>query len=30
MGKEFIDYKLVKESAVPNVGELYLIKNKLS
>jgi len=30
MGKEFIDYKLVKESAVPNVGELDLIKNKLS
>ena len=30
MGKEFVDYKLVKESAVPNVGELDLIKNKLS
>lgn len=30
MGKEFIDYKLVKESAVPNVSELDLIKNKLS
>ena len=29
MGKEFIDYKLVKESAVPNVSELDLIKNKL-
>lgn len=30
MGKEFVDYKLVKESAVPNVSELDLIKNKLS
>ena len=29
-GKEFVDYKLVKESAVPNVSELDLIKNKLS
>jgi len=29
-GKEFVDYKLVKESAVPNIGELDLIKNKLS
>jgi len=29
-GKEFVDYKLVKESAIPNISELDLIKNKLS
>ena len=29
-GKEFVDYTIVKESAVPNVRELDLIKNKLS
>tara|TARA_B110000503_G_scaffold116469_1_gene175626 strand:- start:6399 stop:6962 length:564 start_codon:yes stop_codon:yes gene_type:complete len=29
-GKEFIDYKLVKEGAIPNINELDLIKNKLS
>jgi hypothetical protein len=29
-GKEFIDYKLVNESAIPKVGELDSIKNKLS
>lgn len=29
-GKDFLNYKLVKEGAIPNVGELDLIKNKLS
>jgi len=29
-GKEFLDYKLVKESAIPNISELDSIKNKLS
>jgi len=28
-GKEFVDYKLVKEGAIPNISELDLIKNKL-
>jgi hypothetical protein len=28
-GKEFVDYELVKEKAVPTVGELEMAKNKL-